>query len=141
MPPRCSSASGAASSASSAAADAPGGPRGTLNRIGGIMAIPPWTPVTHQHPALDPDALAAQAEGIRRLCRSLVHDAARADDVAQETMRLAIERPPRPGWNLYAWLSGVARNVARGMARSDRRRAGREVKAGRPEGTPSTLDA
>src|SRR5436305_11656038 len=88
--------------------------------------------------ALDPDALLAHVDAVRRLAGVLVHDADRADDVTQETMRIALERGPKAGWPLSAWLGGVARNVARGFARADRRRTTRESHAARPPGAPSS---
>jgi RNA polymerase sigma-70 factor (ECF subfamily) len=104
------------------------------------MAPRPRTPIDPAGPA-DPDALAAHAEAIRRLARSLVADDATADDVAQETMRVGLEHPPRAGYPAFAWLSGIARNVVRGLRRGDRRRLARETTAARPDAAPSTADA
>src|SRR5262245_57586462 len=100
--------------------------------------LPPRTPMPTPH-VVDEAALLAHAEGIRRLARSLVGDDGRADDVAQETLRIAIERGGRAN-NLAGWLVGVARNVARVMARSDRRREAREHGAARPEAAPESAD-
>lgn len=104
------------------------------------MAPRSRTPIDPAGPA-DPDALAAHAEAIRRLARSLVADDATADDVAQETMRVGLEHPPRAGYPAFAWLSGIARNVVRGLRRGDRRRLARETAAARPDAAPSTADA
>ncbi|MHC5021507.1 MAG: sigma-70 family RNA polymerase sigma factor [Planctomycetota bacterium] len=62
---------------------------------------------------------------VRALARRLVHESD-ADDVAQETMLTALERPPRAGGSLRGWLAAVARNVARQGWRSDARRQRRE---------------
>jgi RNA polymerase sigma factor (sigma-70 family) len=98
-----------------------------------VMGPPP--------PPADADALAAHAAAIRRLARSLVADDATADDVAQETMRVGLEHPPRAGFPPFAWLAGIARNVARGLRRTDRRRLARETAAARPDRAPATADA
>ena len=89
---------------------------------------------------IDPAALAADAAAVRRLARSLVGESG-ADDVAQEAMRTAIERPPPAGFLPFAWLAGVTKNVARVAGRGDRRRRVREARAARPEAVPSTADA
>lgn len=70
--------------------------------------------------------LTAQAGWIRELAGQLVSDQARADDVAQETLLAAWSSPPRDRTGLRAWLSTVARNVARRAGRSDRRRRDHE---------------
>ena len=57
--------------------------------------------------------LLAEVEGVRRLARCLVHDAADADDIAQDAIRVALESPPRSGWPLGAFLRGVVRRLAR----------------------------
>ena len=44
---------------------------------------------------LDDGDLASHALFLRRLARKLVRDEASADDVAQETWRAALARPPR----------------------------------------------
>ncbi|MBL9087067.1 MAG: sigma-70 family RNA polymerase sigma factor [Planctomycetia bacterium] len=92
-------------------------------------------------PPADADALAAHAAAIRRLARSLVADDATADDVAQETMRVGLEHPPRAGFPPFAWLAGIARNVARGLRRTEHRRVARETAAARPDHAPATADA
>lgn len=89
----------------------------------------------------DPAALVAHADAIRRLARSLVADDATADDVAQETMRVGLEHPPRAGYSPFAWLAGIARNVVRGIHRTERRRLARETAAACADAAPSTADA
>src|SRR5512134_1711926 len=77
-------------------------------------------------PPLDPQVLVREADAIARLARHLLADPDRADDASQETMRIALERGPRPGFAAAAWLRGVLRNVARRLRRTDRRRMARE---------------
>src|SRR5262245_10646657 len=86
----------------------------------------------------DPESLLAHADFVRVLARSFVRDAARADDLVQETWRAAIEHPPRTEERPRSWLSAVLRNFARRFARSERRRDRRERAAARPEPVPST---
>src|SRR5438552_14563223 len=84
----------------------------------------------------DPLHLAAQAGGVLRLARGLVYGDDRVGDVVQETMLVALRSPAAPRENPVGWLYGVARNVARGLARADRRRGEREQVAARPEAVP-----
>lgn len=86
--------------------------------------------------------LAAHAEFVRRVARGLLAGEADADDVAQETLLAALERPPARdgGGSLRAWLATVARNAAREWARRGERRRRREEKSARPEAVPSPLD-
>jgi RNA polymerase sigma factor (sigma-70 family) len=79
----------------------------------------------------------------RSLARRLVADDATADDVAQESMIIALERAPREphgGGGLRSWLGAVVRNVARQRGRSEGRRAHREREAASPEPLPSALE-
>src|SRR4051812_33650376 len=68
------------------------------------------------------DDLLAHTEWLTRLARALVGDAA-AGDVVQDTVEIALARPPKREGPLRPWLGGVARNVARMAARG---RVGRE---------------
>lgn len=77
-------------------------------------------------PAHEPDELASHLAFVRRLARSLVHGEAAADDLAQETIAMALERPPRIGFGWRDWLAGIARRLAWRKRRSDERRARRE---------------
>ncbi len=73
------------------------------------------------------ESLLVHADWVRQVARSLVMDEDRAEDVVQQTWLAALERPPRHGANLRAWLGRVASNVARGLGRQDTRRRWREV--------------
>jgi DNA-directed RNA polymerase specialized sigma24 family protein len=63
------------------------------------------------------EALLAHRDWVRSLARRLVLDENDADDVEQETWRMAVERPPRHAGSLRAWLAVVVRNAARGSGR------------------------
>ncbi|MCE9594804.1 MAG: sigma-70 family RNA polymerase sigma factor [Planctomycetes bacterium] len=82
--------------------------------------------------AFRPEELASHAEFVRRLARSLLADPNTADDVAQDTVRAALEARPR-GDALRAWLATVARNFARRARRGEARRRSREEFVAREE--------
>lgn len=84
------------------------------------------------------DELLAHADWVRGLARRLVLDAARADDLVQETWVVALERPPSHADNLRAWLGSVVTSLAKSGWRSDARRGRREERGARPEALPST---
>jgi RNA polymerase sigma factor (sigma-70 family) len=83
------------------------------------------------------DPLLRQRAWLRRLAASLVVDAARADDVAQQALIVALEKPPAAGAS-RAWLATVARNLARRLGASERTRAAHERAAATPERLPAT---
>src|SRR5262249_8781407 len=72
--------------------------------------------------AIDPEVLLAHRDFVSALARQLVRGD-RADDVAQETWLAALERRPATDRSPKPWLAAVARNVARLLARGDRRPA------------------
>ena len=77
---------------------------------------------------------------VRGLARALVVDPNDADDLEQETWRMALERPPRHGGAIRAWFGRVLRNAAAAAGRSRGRRRkleGSEFPAGK---APSTGD-
>jgi len=82
------------------------------------------------------DELVRHAGFVRRLAGRLVADGVRADDVAQETLVRALERPPPRAGNLAAWLRRVASRLAWRQARGEARRRRRERVAARPEAVP-----
>ena len=73
-------------------------------------------------PPIEPGLLTAHVAGARRLALALLGDPDAADDVAQDALLVALTKPPRSGWNLRAWLSGVVRNKAREQRRAMARR-------------------
>jgi RNA polymerase sigma factor (sigma-70 family) len=81
----------------------------------------------------DPELLLQRAGWLRGLAGRLVHDTNQADDLAQETLLAAIEKPPRSVQALGSWLSRVLRNLARLHHRQAVNRFRRETAAARPE--------
>jgi RNA polymerase sigma-70 factor (ECF subfamily) len=77
-------------------------------------------------PSASVESLLAHRAWVRRLLRALVAEPQDAADVEQETWRRALERPPLHAANLRAWLSSVARNVARRIGRDEATRARHE---------------
>ncbi len=90
---------------------------------------------------LDLEGLLAQVDGCRRLARTLVGDAHRGDDVAQEALITGWQRAAtrRKGWG--PWLSGIVRNKARESARASRRRDRYEHGVLRRDDAPSTVES
>ena len=84
----------------------------------------------------DPEELLAQAPWVHKLARRLLRDSHRAEDVAQETLALAVERrrAARP------WLARVVHNLARRVTASEVARARREYRAARREGVDPVGD-
>ncbi|MEM1450110.1 MAG: RNA polymerase sigma factor [Planctomycetota bacterium] len=94
---------------------------------------------------LDPNRLAAHTEWLRGLARRLIRDADAAEDIVQDTLVAALERPPQGAGTdggLRAWLGAVAQNLARMRRRSDGRRFAREsdYAAGRERSAPPSSD-
>lgn len=81
--------------------------------------------------------LVEHVEWLRRVARALVSDAGAGDDAVQETCLAALQRPPRPGPTVRAWLKRV---LLRGLNRERvvrSRRAQRERAAAHDEAVPS----
>lgn len=80
--------------------------------------------------------LLSHASWLHGLAAALVRDPGAADDLVQDTW-LAAMRNPRPhGVAPRAWLTGIARNLARFSLRTGSRRARRERDAASPEALP-----
>ncbi|MEM1451388.1 MAG: sigma-70 family RNA polymerase sigma factor [Planctomycetota bacterium] len=58
-------------------------------------------------------ALLDERDWVRALARRLAGDAHEAEDLAQDALAIAWERPPRRDDNLRGWLAAVVRNLAR----------------------------
>lgn len=90
--------------------------------------------MAHSEPhALPASELLGQTDWIRRLARSLVGDAARADDLTQEALLAALKGAPADSEHRRAWLAGVVRNLARLDRRRAARRAARESEVARAD--------
>jgi RNA polymerase sigma-70 factor (ECF subfamily) len=74
--------------------------------------------------------LLARSGWVRRLARSIVHDAAAADDLVQEACMSALRDSPAQDRALIPWVSTVLRNRARKQRLADLRRGARERAAG-----------
>ncbi|MCP3916968.1 MAG: sigma-70 family RNA polymerase sigma factor [bacterium] len=85
----------------------------------------------------DPQELLAQTGWMRALAARLVADPARAEDLVQDALVVALERRPEEGPGLRAWLGEVVRRIAHGGRRGEARRATRERRAARDEAQPS----
>src|SRR5262245_13385058 len=83
--------------------------------------------------APDLEALLAESGWVRALARNLAADAQHADDLAQDTLVAALQRPRGEGVPLRRWLAAVMRNLWRQERRGDLRRDDRERRAARSE--------
>jgi RNA polymerase sigma-70 factor (ECF subfamily) len=72
----------------------------------------------------------------RRLARALVSDGSSADDLVQDAWLASLQHPPQAGRAAKPWLGRVVRNAFRQSARSDTRRANRELVRAAPEPLP-----
>ncbi|MHC4953297.1 MAG: sigma-70 family RNA polymerase sigma factor [Planctomycetota bacterium] len=87
---------------------------------------------------VDPRALQEHAEFLRRLARGMLYDRSAAEDLAQETLSIALQAKSAPRGDLRGWLVGVARNLMRNRHRADSRRRRRERAAAQPGSEPPT---
>lgn len=81
--------------------------------------------------------LLARSDWIRALAASLARDPDRADDLAQSTIAVALEKHPASGVPPRRWIAAVMRNLLRQDRRAANRRERREERAARPEALPS----
>ena len=84
------------------------------------------------------DNLLEHADWVRALARSLVRDAAKADDLAQEVWLEALRRGPTDDRNLRGWLRTLARRLAGHGRERERRAVVREELAAVSERLPAT---
>jgi RNA polymerase sigma factor (sigma-70 family) len=77
---------------------------------------------------------------LRALARSVVADAAAADDVAQDAAVVALTRPPREAGALRGWLRRVVKNLATDRHRSAVRRGALEEACARREAGDDAAD-
>lgn len=76
------------------------------------------------------DELLSHAAWVRRVAARLVHDAAGADDLAQDVWLTVLRERPTGLERPRAWLASVARTLAFTRGRSDARRSRRELAGG-----------
>lgn len=91
---------------------------------------------------VDSEALLEESGWVRALARRLAADHQRAEDLAQETLVAALQRPRKEGVPLRRWLAAVMRNLWQQERRGELRRADREARAslGEAEGAEPTPD-
>ncbi len=100
--------------------------------------------MNNTHGQIDVAILLEQTGWLHALARGLVGDSHRAEELTQDTLLTAVERPPRGATErpaLRAWLARVARNLAFSSARGDRHRAAREESVAQAEQLPSVAEA
>jgi RNA polymerase sigma-70 factor (ECF subfamily) len=83
------------------------------------------------------EEILAHADWVRRLALGLVGNEAGADDLTQEALMRAIERPPVAGSSVKAWFARVVRNLAIDQGRKRQRRVAREWKVVEGKAGPS----
>jgi RNA polymerase sigma-70 factor (ECF subfamily) len=88
----------------------------------------------------EPTLLLSETAWLRRLCTALLRDTHAADDLAQDTMLVALRQKGAAPQTPRAWLTTVARRLARRHRRRAARREGVEAAASRPEALPATAD-
>jgi RNA polymerase sigma factor (sigma-70 family) len=88
-----------------------------------------------------PEDLLAHADWARELAAHLVRDAATADDLVQDAMTAAIEKPPLADRPVRPWLAAVIRKMALARRRGDARRGRRESAVGAAAATRPTPSA
>lgn len=88
--------------------------------------------------ALTPEFLLENAAWMRRLALGLVRDDARADDLVQETLAIALEKPARELTAPRGWLKRVLVHRAFRERRAEERRRRREMHVARSEVLPLT---
>ena len=84
------------------------------------------------------EILLRHRDWLARMAATLVVDVAAADDLAQQTLLAALERPPPRADHPRAWLGSVLRNLARRLGASERSRDDRERAAAQGERLPPT---
>ena len=90
--------------------------------------------------SIKPEYLLAHSDFVRILARSLILDKDQAEDVVQETILPALEKPPSTPKALSSWLDRVVRNFVYALNRSNQRRELREQGAVRSGQVPSPAD-
>lgn len=84
------------------------------------------------------DLLTQHVTWLRGLAYHLVRDADAADDLAQETVVRALQRPPTEAPRLRSWLAVVLRNLVSERHRATGHREAREKRSAKPDRLPPT---
>ncbi|MCP3920691.1 MAG: sigma-70 family RNA polymerase sigma factor [bacterium] len=87
------------------------------------------------------ELLLSHTEWSRALALRLVHEAADADELLQDTAVRVLERPPAERGNVRGWLAAVMKSVLAQRRRGDARRRARERASAQPERVTSGADA
>lgn len=82
---------------------------------------------------MDPEILVGHARFVRSVAFQLIRDEHMVDDLVQETMLIALEKPPRAESSARSWLRTVTLNAMRISIRRDRRRVRLEERVAREE--------
>jgi RNA polymerase sigma factor (sigma-70 family) len=93
------------------------------------MRVQPNRPDQRPTAPRDVEHLLQEASWVRTLAARLAHDHAAAEDAAQATLTLALERNPAPSASLRPWLAHVLERLIRHNRRGTARRALREAQA------------
>ena len=86
------------------------------------------------------DVLLSRIDYVRSLARRLVRDGAEADDLVQDALVQAIDRPRPVSGNPVGWIGTVLRNLSRDRSRSGMRRQTHETAGAKTESQPGGLD-
>ncbi|MBK8976194.1 MAG: sigma-70 family RNA polymerase sigma factor [Planctomycetes bacterium] len=86
------------------------------------------------------EALLTETAWLRALCRQLVRDADRAEDLFQDTVLASLADAGRVRGALRPWLAGIARHLVANRSRAEQRRRRREAHAARSAEAPSTAE-
>ncbi len=87
------------------------------------------------------DSLLAETDWLRALCRQLVRDTDRAEDLFQDTVLAGLRDAGQRRGAVRPWLAGVARNLVANQRRAAQRAEARERSRARAAAEASTLDA
>lgn len=91
-------------------------------------------------PPSELDQILLDSNFVRRLARALVRDPDQAEDLAQDALVVALERPPGDGSNVRGWIATVVRRLAIDRARKASARTRHEAQTVSLEPAPGADD-
>ena len=91
------------------------------------------------HKLPSPEDLLSHTKWLTAFARTLVLDESRADDLAQQALLEALERPPRDIHALPSWFTKVIRHLAYKSSRDEANRKRREKRVAKREEYRSTV--